>query len=99
MSLCEPDPKGLAIENNSDNNDVIITGNNNNDNKNSQESKHKYVKVLVSYPFNNKDIILKVCKKQKGVYVWESLDGKHLYVGHSADFSQLNKFLFYAIYT
>ena len=32
---------------------------------------------------NNRDIILKVTKKQKGVYVWESVDGKHIYVGHS----------------
>ena len=73
----------IGIENNSDNNDVIITGNNNDGNKNIQKSKHKYVKVLVCDPFNNRDIILKVSKKQKGIYVWESLDGKHMYVGHS----------------
>uniref|UniRef100_UPI002115C7F6 hypothetical protein n=1 Tax=Aspergillus sclerotioniger TaxID=319627 RepID=UPI002115C7F6 len=68
----------LEIENNNDNNDVIITGNNN-----TQKSKHKYVKVLVCDPFNNRNIILKVSKNQKGIYVWESLDGKHMYVGHS----------------
>ena len=43
--------------------------NNNNDNKNVKDSKHKYVKILVNDPFNNRDIILKVTKKQKGVYV------------------------------
>ena len=78
----------IGIENNSDNNDVVITGNNNDDNKNDdnknfQKSKHKYVKVLVCDPFNNRDIILKVSKKQKGIYIWESLDGKNIYVGHS----------------
>ena len=58
----------IGIVNNSDNNEVVITGNNNNNNdgnKNSQKSKHKYVKVLVDDPFNNRDIILNVTKKQK----------------------------------
>jgi excinuclease UvrABC nuclease subunit len=41
------------------------------------------VKILVNDPFNNRDLILKVTKKQKGVYIWESLDGEHMYVGHS----------------
>ena len=71
---------------NKDNSNVLIIGNNNNnndDNENSPNPKYKYVKVLVNNPFNNRDIILKVTKKQKGVYIWESLDGKHIYVGHS----------------
>lgn len=70
---------------NSNNNGNITIGNNNNnnDNKNVKGSKDKFVKILVNDPFNNRDIILKVTKKQKGVYVWESLDGKHMYVGHS----------------
>jgi hypothetical protein len=62
----------IGVVNNSDNNDVIITGNNNNNNdgnKNYPKPKYKYVKVLVDDPFNNRDIILKVTKKQKGVYV------------------------------
>jgi group I intron endonuclease len=52
----------------SDNNELIDKyieiGNNgnNNDNKNP-----KYVKVVINDPFNNRDIILKVTKKQKGV--------------------------------
>ena len=64
-----------------DNNNIVKIGNdiNNNDKK----LKHKYVKILVDNPFNNRDIILKVTKKQKGVYIWESLDDKHKYVGHS----------------
>lgn len=70
---------------NSDNNNISSTGNNNNNdgNKNSKDPKDKYVKILVNDPFNNRDIILKVTKKQKGVYIWESVDGKHMYVGHS----------------
>ena len=66
----------------SDNNNNLIIGNNNNQ-KNSKEPKHKYVKILVFDPLNNKDIILKNTKKERGVYLWESLDGKHKYVGHS----------------
>ena len=31
--------------------------------------KHNYVKVLVDDPFNNRDIVLEVSKKQKGVYI------------------------------
>lgn len=66
---------------------TLIIGNNNDDGdfagQNNNNPKHKYVKVLVNDPFNNRDIILKVTKREKGVYVWESLDGKDLYVGHS----------------
>ena len=57
---------------NSDNNDIVITGKDNNNNDGKQNSKHpkyKYVKILVDDPFNNRDIILRVTKKQKGVYV------------------------------
>jgi hypothetical protein len=49
--------------------------------ENGNDKKHTYVKLLVDDPFNNRDIILKVTKKQKGVYIWE--DGKNMYVGHS----------------
>ena len=57
----------------------------NDDNKHGNDNgkKHNYVKVLVDDPFNNRDIILKVTKKQKGIYIWETLDGEHMYVGHS----------------
>lgn len=84
-----------------DNNNNIIIGNHNYDYKDfkyslreqGSESKFKYVKILVNDPFNNRDIILKVTKKQKGIYVWESLDGKHLYVGHSINL--YNRISFY----
>ena len=71
-----------------DNNNIVkigsdINNNDNNNNDNNKKPKHKYVKILVDNPFNNRDIILKVTKKQKGVYIWESLDDKHKYVGHS----------------
>jgi len=53
---------------NDDRNNALTIGNNNNqDNKDPENSKDKYVKVLVHDPFNNRDIILKVTKKQKGV--------------------------------
>jgi hypothetical protein len=56
---------------------------NENDQKNSLNFKYNYTKVLVEDPYNNRDIIAKVAKKQKGVYIWETLDSKNLYVGHS----------------
>jgi len=62
-----------------DNADIIID--NNNDNK--ENSKFKYIKVIVENPYENRDTILKVTKKQKGVYIWETLDSKNMYVGHS----------------
>lgn len=42
--------------------------NNNQDNK-KFKAENNYVKVLVEDPYNNRDIILKLTKKQKGVYV------------------------------
>lgn len=39
----------------------------------------KYVKVLVDDPFNKRDIIFKLTKKQKGIYVWESFNSKDIY--------------------
>lgn len=46
----------------------IGNGNNNNSNK-EFKPKEKYVKILVEDPYNNRNIILKEDKKQKGVYV------------------------------
>ena len=65
-----------------DNNNMIIS-NNNNDNKEKENNKFKYTKIIVENPYNSRDTILKVTKKQKGVYIWETLDGKNVYVGHS----------------
>jgi Cytochrome C and Quinol oxidase polypeptide I/GIY-YIG catalytic domain/NUMOD1 domain len=56
---------------------------NNNNSGDSFKSKYNYTKVIIENPYNNRDIIAKITKKQKGVYVWETLDGKNLYVGHS----------------
>jgi len=77
--------------NNNQNNTIIITNSNNNNrssfaapNKNNDEegaSYPQYTKVYIENPFNNRNLILKVSKNQKGVYVWESKD--HAYVGHS----------------
>jgi Cytochrome C and Quinol oxidase polypeptide I/GIY-YIG catalytic domain/NUMOD1 domain len=82
---------------NNDNNDspLNVSDNNKDDDKadsednnpykhnNNNKKKYNYVKVLVDDPYNNRDIILKVTKKQKGVYIWETIDGGNLYVGHS----------------
>lgn len=67
-------PRSVGMVNigkiNNDSNNVLTIGNNinNQDNKDPEDSKYKYVKVLVHDPFNNRDIILKVTKKQKGVF-------------------------------
>lgn len=45
--------------------------------------KHNYTKVIIEDPYANREIIARVAKKQKGVYVWETKDKKNLYVGHS----------------
>ena len=63
--------------------DSIIIENNNKNEKEKRNDKFKYIKIIVENPYNNRDIILKVTKKQKGVYIWETLDGKNMYVGHS----------------
>lgn len=68
--------------NDSNNKNVVKIGNDNNNNDD-KKPEYKYVKILVNDPFNNRDIVLKVTKKQRGVYLWESLDNKHKYVGHS----------------
>ena len=63
---------------NHDNSDVTIS-----DNNKSNKLKNKYTTITVEDPFNNRYVILILCKRQKGVYIWESIDGKNLYVGHS----------------
>jgi hypothetical protein len=58
-------------DNNNDgyNNDDKNRNNEDNQTEKGNGKKHNYVKVLVDDPFNNRDIILKVTKKQKGVYI------------------------------
>lgn len=68
-----------AADNDDSNNIKILGNNNNNDgNKNSNDPKYKYVKILVAEgndaslvndPFNNRDILLRVTKMQRGVYI------------------------------
>ena len=52
------------IPNNSDNIDIIKISNDNSNNGSGKNPKHKYIKVIVDDPFNNRDIILRVAKKQ-----------------------------------
>lgn len=68
---------------NNQNNFISITeSKNSNSNRNNDDNDiPKYTKVYIENPFNNRNLILKVSKNQKGVYVWESND--HAYVGHS----------------
>ena len=58
-------------------------GGNDNTPKDPLNSKYNYTKVIIEDPYNNRDTIARLAKKQRGVYVWETLDGKNLYVGHS----------------
>lgn len=87
------------------NNDGYNDDNKNRDNEdnpheNGNGKKHNYVKVLVDDPFNNRDIILNVTKKQKGVYIWETLDGKHMYVGHSINlYNRISSYYFHTLTT
>src|SRR3984957_17176720 len=48
---------------------LIVEINNNNDNKEKENNKFKYTKIIVENPYNSRDTILKVTKKQKGVYI------------------------------
>jgi hypothetical protein len=75
----------LYVISNSDNNEVLIehTSKDNINSESNLATSFSYNKIIVKDPFNNRNIIAKVAKKEKGVYVWESLDGKHIYVGHS----------------
>jgi GIY-YIG catalytic domain/NUMOD1 domain len=84
-----------------DNNDTDLSvgngnnGNNasNNDNDNNKCSKYKYVNVFIKDPYNNRDIILRITKRQKGVYVWTTSDGKNKYVGHSINlYNRINSY-------
>ena len=71
-SNCNDDHFNKNQDYNNSSQDEDNQGENNHNKKNSVASdakKHNYVKVLVEDPYNNRDIILKVTKKQKGVYV------------------------------
>lgn len=90
----------LLLNNNNNAKNIITIGsdnNNNYDNNNNNykknRSKHKYTKIFVEDPYNNRHVILKMTKKQKGIYIWETLDGKHMYIGHSINlYNRINSY-------
>ena len=65
------------------NSDLNIGNDNNGPEPEPEGNKHKYTKVFIKDPYNNRDTIQRLAKKQKGVYVWSSSDGKNMYVGRS----------------
>lgn len=62
---------------------ITINSDNDNGNKNEFNLNSNITKIEVKDPYNNRDSILKFTKKQKGIYIWKSLNGEVLYVGHS----------------
>src|ERR1051325_1798718 len=60
----------------------IKVGNDNNK-QDPLDSKLNYKKIVVNDPYNNRDIIAKIAKRQKGIYVWQTLDNNNANVGHS----------------
>jgi hypothetical protein len=61
--------KLFLVNTKTNDNDSIIIENNNKNEKEKRNDKFKYIKIIVENPYNNRDIILKVTKKQKGVYI------------------------------
>lgn len=52
------------------------------DNKLGDNSPHPFVKVVIDNPYENRDLIT-VAKNKVGVYIFEVLGNKYVYVGHS----------------
>ena len=73
----------LTLCNNQSNSIIITNSKNNKSNRNNDDVNQipKYTKIYIENPFNNRNLVLKVTKNQKGVYIWESKN--HKYVGHS----------------
>ena len=93
ISECDNNNKGY-------NNDNKNRDDEDNPHENGKGKKHNYVKVLVDDPFNNRDIVLEVSKKQKGVYIWETLDGEHMYVGHSINlYNRISSYNYHTLTT
>jgi cytochrome c oxidase subunit 1 len=61
--------KLFLVNTKTNNDDNIIIENNNKNEKEKRNDKFRYIKIIVENPYNNRDIILKVTKKQKGVYI------------------------------
>jgi len=75
----------ISINNNYSSNSSIYSTQEDNSNGPNKLPKDlpKFTKIEVKDPYNNRNIILKIAKKEKGIYIWESLDGHNKYVGHS----------------
>jgi hypothetical protein len=52
------------------------------DNKLEDNPPHPFVKVVIDNPYENRDLIT-IAKNKVGVYIFEVLDKKNVYVGHS----------------
>jgi heme/copper-type cytochrome/quinol oxidase subunit 1 len=61
--------KSLLENTKTNDNDNIMIENDNKNNKEKINNKFKYIKIIVENPYNNRNTILKVTKKQKGVYI------------------------------
>ena len=61
--------KSLSANTKTNDNDNIMIENDNKKKKEKRNNKFKYIKIIVENPYNNRDTILKVTKKQKGVYI------------------------------
>ena len=61
--------KSLLENTKTNDNDNIMIENDNKNKKEKRNNKFKYIKIIVENPYNNRDTILKVTKKQKGVYI------------------------------
>jgi hypothetical protein len=83
MSNLEPKP--LSTHKTVINNDfdISVRNDDNNNYETNKNFKHEYVKVFIKDPYSNRDIILKITKRQKGVYVWGTLHNKNVYVYHT----------------
>lgn len=64
MSECDNNNGDYNPYNENDNSFYQVNNHKKGDNK-----KHPFVKLLVDDPYNNRDIILNITKRQKGVYV------------------------------
>lgn len=57
-----------------------------------EKSHGDYKKVIIKDPYNNRKLILALCKGEKGVYVWFLADGSS-YVGHSINlYNRVNSY-------
>jgi len=55
-------------------------------------------KLKIDQPQNNRKLLLKYLKKQKGIYIFKSLDNTNIYVGHSINlYSRINSYFMKSI--